>query len=108
MVRFFDLLCLLCTMLLHMGRRRWIENLVLVCAVLLEFSNTTGKIMDMVVTAIRRKFAESRVETQKVVLVQTTGTLTAEDMLSELLRVLRTNELLVIRGSDVDQSANGR
>src|SRR6478752_6965323 len=102
MMRFFDLLCLLGTMLLHVGGRCWVENLVLVCAVLLEFSNTTGKIMDMVVTAIRRKLAESRVETQKVVFVQTTGTLTAKDVLSELPRVLRTNELLVIRGSDVE------
>lgn len=64
--------------------------------------------MNMNITAIRGKLAKSRVETQKVVLVQTTGSLTAEDVFSKLLGVLGTDKLLIIWGSDVYQGTDGR
>jgi hypothetical protein len=67
-----------------------------------------GEIMNMNITAIRSKLTESSVETQKVVLVRTTGSLATEDVFGELLGVLRTDELLIVRSSYVYQSANGR
>jgi hypothetical protein len=108
MIRFFDLLCLFSTMLLEMGGRRWVKDLRLKWAIILEFSDTAGKIMNVVIATIRGKLTESSIKTQKVVLVQAAGPLTAEDVLRELLGILRTDELLVVRSADINQSTDRR
>jgi hypothetical protein len=108
MIRFFNLLCLFSTMLLEMSGRRWVKGLRLILAIALEFSDPAGKIMNMVIATIRGKLTESRIKTQKVVLVQAAGPLTVEDVLRELLRILRADELLVVRSADIDQSTDRR
>lgn len=95
-------------MLLEMSGRRWVTGLRLIMAITLEFSDTAGKIMNMVIATIRGKLTESRIKTQKVVLVQAARPLTAEDVLRELLGILRTDELLIVRSADINQSTDGR
>lgn len=108
MIRFFDLLCLFSTMLLEMSGRRWVKDLRLILAITLEFSDTAGKIMNVVIATIRGKLPESSIKTQKVVLVQAAGPLTEKDVLRELLGILGTDELLVVRSADINQSTDRR
>lgn len=95
-------------MLLEMSGRRWVTGLRLIMAITHEFSDTAGKIMNVVIATIRGKLTESRIKTQKVVLVQAAGPLTAEDVLRELLGILRTDELLIVRSADINQSTDRR
>lgn len=95
-------------MLLEMSGRRWVTGLRLIMAIALEFSDTAGKIMNVVIATIRGKLTESRIKAQKVVLVQAAGPLTAEDVLRELLGILRTDELLIVRSADINQSTDRR
>lgn len=62
--------------------------------------------MNVMIATIGSKLTEGGIETQQVVFVQAAGALTAEDVLGELLGLLGTDKLLIIWGSDVDQSAN--
>lgn len=85
------------------GRRR-----VQVCdfATALELPDTTSEVVDVNITAVRGQFIEGFVEVQEIVNVGTTGPLAAGNVLGELLRILRADELVILRSADVDEGVD--
>lgn len=47
------------------------------------------------------------IQIEEIVLVEAAGSLAVEDVLGELLGILRAHELLVVGSTDVDEGANG-
>jgi hypothetical protein len=57
---------------------------------------------------LRTQVGQGCVKAEEIVLVQPTGTTALQDVLCKLLRVLRTDKLLVIRRANVDKCPDGR
>lgn len=88
-----------------MGRRSGRSD-----GVSLEGPHTLGEILNVVISAssLGSQLLEGHIETEEVVLVEPTGALTVEDVLGKTLRVLGTDELLVVGGADVDEGVDRR
>lgn len=62
----------------------------------------------MLVPALGAQLVQAPLQTPEVVAVQPARPLAAVDVLGQLLRVLGADELVVVRGADVDQRPYGR
>lgn len=69
--------------------------------------NPIRQVRDVFVPALRTQLIEGSLQSPEVISVQATRPFAAEDVLGELLRVLGTDELLVVGGPDVDQRLDG-
>lgn len=65
------------------------------------------QVRDVLVAALRAQVPQRLVEAQEVRPVEPAGALGAVDVLGERLDVLGAGELVVVRGADVDQCADG-
>jgi hypothetical protein len=65
------------------------------------------QVRDVLVAALRAELVQGRLQPPQVVPVEAARPLAAVDVLGELLRVLRADELLVVGGADVYQRLDG-
>jgi hypothetical protein len=65
------------------------------------------EIADVLVPALRAQLVQGRLQSPQIVSVQAARPLAAVDVLGELLRVLRPDELLVVGRADVDERLDG-
>jgi len=75
---------------------------------LLHGTSPICQVRDMLIATLRAQFVQGPLQPPKVVLVQTTRALGPVDVLGQGLDVLRAGELVVVRGADVDEGADGR
>jgi hypothetical protein len=83
------------------------DILYLVSSVDLELPDAPRQVADVTVAALGGKLLQGSVQLEQVVLVQAAGAAGPENVLGKRLRVLGADELLVVRGADVDEGADG-
>ena len=70
-------------------------------------SDPAGEIRDMLVAALGAELVEGGLETEEVILIEAAGAGAAQDVVGQLLRLLRAGELIVVGCADVDEAADG-
>lgn len=71
-------------------------------------ADALGEVANVVVAALGAQRLEGVVEVEEVLGVEAAGADRVADVGGEGLRVLRADELVVVRGADVDEGADGR
>lgn len=74
----------------------------------LEEPDAAGEVTDMKVAAAGAEVSEGGLEIEEVVLVEAAGSAAGEDVSGKLVGVLGADELVVVRGADVDEGRDGR
>lgn len=70
-------------------------------------ADSVGEVGDVDVAALQAQLVEGLLEAEEIVDVEAAGAAALVDVLGEDLRVLGADELVVVRGADVDESPDG-